>query len=83
MCWLTFNYIFIAFQRKSIVAGDYEPTDEEATWVDPSGEDEDEEKDKEEKKDDDNTKVKENKSEAEKLAVSHGFSGLFVIIDTC
>ncbi|XP_065070800.1 nucleosome assembly protein 1-like 1 [Rhopilema esculentum] len=55
-------------KRKSIVAGEYEPTDEEAIWVDPSGEDEDEEKAEEEKKDDDNTKVKENKSEAEKLA---------------
>ena len=76
---MTFLYLL---QRKLIVNGDYEPTAEEATWVEPgeNEDDEDEEEKKGEQKDDNDkskedeenkeTKVKEVQSEADKLAVS-------------
>merc|ERR1711872_524844 len=50
-------------KRKAVVNGNYEPTEEEGTWVEPGEDDEDEEKGEDKKEDD--TK-KENDTEASK-----------------
>jgi len=50
-------------KRNEIVNANYEPTDEEATWVEP-GEDEDEDDEEKEEKD----KAEDNKTDEEKLA---------------
>ena len=79
------------WQRKDIVNGSYEPTDEEAKWVEPGlDEDEDKEedeskegesKDKVEAKEEDNEKkVKKMETGADKLAVSHLLTLLHVVL---
>ncbi len=57
----------IPCQRKAVVNGNYEPTEEEGTWVEPGEDDEDDEEDEEkgEDKKEDETK-KENDTEASK-----------------
>ena len=67
-------------QRKAIVNGEHEPTDEEAKWVEPGLDEESEKEDekatadeaKEEANEEDNEKkVKKVESQTDMLAVSH------------
>ena len=50
MC-MNHSFIYSIIQRKTIVAGEYEPTDEECTWKDDEDDNDEEEKEEEDKED--------------------------------